>query len=124
MNDFYEKKAAVPREARSGTLRQRLEAWKEKRLNHVISSCENASESYRQEFCIFHQKVASNVDTILATEDPYLHTSVYQWLDVYAIIVKQTDHEYTGAYKDTYGLCGAELKIILDLYMRDKNESN
>ena len=119
MNEFYKAKAAVPREAKNGSLRERIEGWKQKRLMPIITACENAEDSYRQEFHKFHTAVVENINNILSVEDEFLVVAAEQWTDVYRIIFEskaQGDHGFTGAYQDTYGLCGAELEKILEIY--------
>jgi len=40
MNDFYRGKASLPRQCRSGTLAEKLCAWKEFRLLNVVKACD------------------------------------------------------------------------------------
>ena len=115
MNEFYKKKAAVPRSAtNSPRLRESLANWGTDRLLNIIDSCKGSKDIYREEFGRIHKRYANM--TFLITETvpdqklAYTAETFLHWLE--------EDFEYatTGAQKDAAGLCGAELLKILKLY--------
>jgi hypothetical protein len=114
MNAFYQRKAAVPREARSGELRERLAAWRDKRLLTVAAACEKTPDSFRQKFGFLHTGFAQTVDKILTESDENLVAEVENWINN---LEKSFNHNTKGANHDAIGLCGAELKFILKNYL-------
>ncbi len=114
MNSYYQKKAAVPREARSGDLRSRLVAWRDKRLMHVAAACEETTDKFRQKFGVLHVGFAKNVDKILEKTDAELVSETEKWL---ANLEESFSHNEKGANHDAIGLCGAELAFILNSYL-------
>lgn len=117
MNDFYMNKAAVPRQARTGSLRERLQAWRELRLSKVVESCDGTLDEYRIQFSNHHQEISNNMLSVLSSKDEYLFESAMHWVDVYKVeFEKSFKDKNQGPTKDAYGLCGAELKKILAGY--------
>lgn len=120
MNDFYMKKAAVPRQSKSGTLRDRITSWRDLRLKKVIESCLDSNDEYRVQFSSFHQEIVENMNAVLLSKDEFMYDAALQWVDVYKVHFEKSDLK--GAEKDTFGLCGAELTKILDVYRGENNE--
>lgn len=115
MNEFYAKKAAVPRSAKdSGQLRESLANWGTDRLLSIVDSCKDTQDTYRKEFGRIHKRYANM--TFLITETvpdkklAYTAETLLHWLE------EDFGYATTGAQKDAAGLCGAELLKILKLY--------
>ena len=114
MNAFYQRKAAVLREARTGELRERLAIWRDKRLLTVAFTCGKSPGKFRQQFGNIHADFAATVDEILKKEDSDLVGEVENWIKR---LEESFAHHETGAHHDAAGLCGAELKFILSSYL-------
>ncbi len=114
MNEFYQRKAAVPREAKTGNLRERLIGWRDKRLLSVAAACEKTPDSFRQKFGILHTGFANTVDKILAESDENLVEEIEGWINS---LEESFHRNEKGASHDAIGLCGAELKSILKNYL-------
>tara|TARA_A100001037_G_C15112099_1_gene619499 strand:+ start:342 stop:698 length:357 start_codon:yes stop_codon:yes gene_type:complete len=118
MNLFYQKKATVPREARSGELRDRLTAWRDKRLMHVAAACEKTTDKFRLKFGALHLGFAKNVDKILEKKDSELVGEVEMWINN---LEESFSQNQKGANHDAVGLCGAELSLILNSYLESSS---
>ena len=117
MNKFYEKKAAIPREARTGDLSKRLAAWRDKRLLPVAAACDKSTDVFRKKFGSYHHEFASNVDSILSEDNEDMVGVISEWIEK----LKAGFEEHPrGAQHDAIGLCGAELQSILDGYVESK----
>jgi len=115
MNDFYIEKANLPRSVKnSNHLRESLGIWGTDRLLHVVDSCRDIRDPYRQEYGTIHNRYANMTFLITQTVSDeklaYAAETLLVWL--------QEDFECasTGAQKDAAGLCSAELFTILKMY--------
>ena len=122
MNEFYFKKAAVPREALSACdLREALRMYTMKRLLNVADVCRmNNDDPFRKEFGIIHHRYANMLLMVTeATPDVgYLAQSVAVWME------EDFKNAMSGAQKDAAGLCGAELLKIINQFNGGQNERN
>lgn len=110
MNEFYRSRAAVPRQARNGTLIERLAAWKKFRLDSVSSSCDESDDPFRKVFGEYHKTVAQLVDEALRSDDiERVKCEAKKILSLVTLAFPDS----TGAMRDASGLIGAELEKIL-----------
>ena len=114
MNEFYFKKAALPRDSRNApNLREALRAYIDKRLLRVADVClQNDHDSFRKEFGLIHRRYANTLSLVTeAVQDVnYLTKSMITWIQ------EDFENAMTGAQKDAAGLCGAELIKIMEHY--------
>ena len=115
MNDFYFKKASVPRVVlSSSSLREAIGHWGTHRLLNVASSCEQAGETdtYRKEFGRIHSRYANLtflISEAIANDNlKYTAETLLHWIG------EDFEKAETGAQKDAAGLCGAELTMIME----------
>jgi hypothetical protein len=112
MNEYYRQKAALPRGARQGSLRDRLKAWVEQRLLHVTEACSGHDDNYRVHFGRLHKNYADGMMHLIQTEpDETLESELRRSLNALRI---QFELSQAGWQTDAAGLCGAELEKILD----------
>tara|TARA_Y100000310_G_scaffold341140_1_gene439310 strand:- start:446 stop:796 length:351 start_codon:yes stop_codon:yes gene_type:complete len=115
MNEFYMKKAAVPRSAKDALkLRDSLANWGTDRLLNIAGTCQGSDDPYRKEFGRIHERYANMTFLITqAVSDQHLAyttETLLHWLE------EDFESAATGAQKDAAGICGAELLKILELY--------
>ena len=118
MNDFYNKKAAIPREARNAAnLKEALSAWVEKRLLHVVKSNELSDDKYRSDFSNSHKHYASLMTMMinLVSEDK-IDKAALEFLN---ILDQEFQSEYTPGRMAASGICGAELEKIINTFDRN-----
>lgn len=115
MNDYYLKKATLPRSVKSQThLRESLASWGTDRLLHVVDACRGSDDLFRSEFGRIHNRYA-NMTFLITQAVPdsklaYAAETLMVWL--------QEDFEKadSGARREAAGICAAELYNILKLY--------
>ncbi len=115
MNDYYLKKASLPRSAKSQThLRESLASWGTDRLLHVVNACHDSDDCFRSEFGRIHNRYANMTfmitQSVPDTKLAYAAETLLIWL--------QEDFEYadSGAQREAAGICSAELYQLLKLY--------
>lgn len=115
MNNFYRKKAALPRQARNAeNLAQALAAWREFRLKNVVQACANEEDSFRATFGLLHEIAVKQIDTMLLSDSQEeINAAAVSWYE--AIREQFETTAPTGALRDALGLTGAELEKILGL---------
>jgi hypothetical protein len=119
MNDFYNKKAAIPREARNAAnLKEALSAWVEKRLLHVVKSNKEASDNFRIEFSLVHQRYAKMV--MLVTE--MVSDDLISLASTKILVIMEEDFRSstTPPQREAAGLCGAELSKIISQFTNEE----
>jgi hypothetical protein len=114
MNEFYKSKAALPRQARNAeTLAEALLAWSEFRLENVVNACENLDDKYRKEFGAYHKIFSNNVALIAEYELTEIKAKAN---DMLTSMKADFSENHGGARRDAFGLCGAELEMILEKF--------
>jgi hypothetical protein len=112
VNEFYRQKAAVPRGARDGDLRDRIRAWVEERLLNVVEACSGSDDNYRVQFSRLHKNYADGMMHLVQTEpDETLESELRRSLNALSIQFELGQYGWQTA---AAGLCGAELEKILD----------
>ena len=117
MNDFYFKKASLPRAVMgTSTLREAMGLWGTQRLLNVSRSCEEsgAGDKYRREFGRIHSRYAEMTflisEAMSADNLKYTAETLLHW------IADDFKNAETGAQKDAAGLCGAELTMMIEKF--------
>jgi len=115
MNEFYRKKASLPRQARNTeSLAESLTAWKEFRLKNVVQACSNAEDSFRSIFGLLHEIAIKKIDAMLLSDSQEeINAAAVSWYE--AIREQFETTAPSGALRDALGLTGAELEKILGL---------
>ena len=115
MNDYYLKKASLPRSVKSQhVLRESLASWGTDRLLNIVDACRSCSDPFRTEFGRIHNRYANMTFMITQTVPDaklaYAAETLLVWL--------QEDFEYadSGAQREAAGICSAELYQLLKLY--------
>ena len=113
MNDHYFNKGSLPRVVKNApNLREALRTYGTQRLLHVSDVClQHADDPFRREFGLIHKRYANMLFMVTeAIQDvDYLTKSILTWIE------EDFNNAMTGAQKDAAGLCGSEIKMILDL---------
>jgi len=116
MNEFYFKKASVPRRVKEAhSLRDALGLWGTDRLLNVANTCESVKDDpYRFEFGRIHKRYANFSflisEAIANNVVEYTAETLLLWMR------EDFDSAATGAQKDAAGICGAELALIIDKF--------
>ncbi len=113
MNDHYFNKGSLPRVVKNApNLREALRTYGTQRLLHVSDVClQHNDDPFRREFGLIHKRYANMLFMVTeAIQDvDYLTKSILTWIE------EDFNNAMTGAQKDAAGLCGSEIKMILDL---------
>lgn len=115
MTEIYYQKASVPRSAKSApTLREALARWGTDRLLNVVDINRDRKDPYRKEFGQIHKRYANM--TFLISEAIANNNLEYTTQTLLHWIAEDFESAQTGAQKDAAGLCGAELKKIIEMF--------
>ena len=115
MNDFYRKKAAVPRQAKSAeTFSDALLSLVESRWDGVTRACDGLDDGFRIKFGEYHSEYSGLVRNCVksVSSDGDLHILISK-------VLGQISNDFSGssgAGRDASGLCGAELEVIIKIW--------
>ena len=115
MRETYFKKAAIPRTAKNApNLREALARWGTDRLLNVVDANADAKDKYRKEFGMIHRRYANMTflisEAITNNNLNYTAETLLHWIS------EDFENAMTSAQKDAAGLCGAELKSLIELH--------